>query len=1197
MSLKLNRLWLLPALLLASQSWALGLGDIRLSSALNEPLRAEIELLAATPEELDNLKVQLANNETFERYDLDRPLFLSGLEFRIVKSGSADGNVVRITSEDPITEPFITFLVEASWTRGRLLREYTLLLDPPTFAPPPVTQSTQPVTAPTRATQTDSGQIQRPAPQPQAPGPAPVTGPAPTQQADTQPPAQTVQAEPPVPGEPMDEPAPGFDEPSFDSTSGGEIVVQRGETLWGITSRVRPDSRLSMNQTMLAIFEANPQAFAGNINMMSAGATLRIPSADEVFRISRGDALQEVQRQNAAWGGAPGIIDDQTQPALTLLPPDDDVGLFDEDAGEIETDDPVQALIDADEARIDEIEALLSDHQDSLIEISDNELAALRTELAELRGEEPPEPLPVVEDVVEDIGIDDAAEDDIFVDDAIDEDLLADEDLVEDAAPEVEDVAPPVEDTTPAVEDTATPVVDIATPRRQSLIDQILAYVNSIWGIIGGALIIAIALLVWFARRAGSGDEEDSTGMWESLEQDDLDDETMASTERLRALAKEDDAAIVVVEQETAPRAVEDSMIDTFEMPAVDEQPEAIEPIATAVIEDSPVADSPIEDSMIDTFEMPVADESLITEPEPAPEPEPEPEPEIAAIESAVIEEEAPVAEVTPDASLEDTFHSDTAINLDQADPVAEADFHMAYGLYDQAADLINGALDVEPEREDLLSKLCEIYFVWGNRDAFVDAAGRMRTAVGDAPNPEWDKIVIMGQQIASDHEMFSGVSAAAATKAVDLSFEGGEEAGDLDMDLDSDAEQAVDLSLDGGGETAGDLDIDFEASEPAAAEVIDLGADSGDDTAESPTIDTLLDEDTSEMPVAGSSDAPTIEEQFSSLDATGEIPVDDATGEMPVDSDLGSGDATELADVFGGDEPEPSRPADATAEIDLDDLGLDLEGIDESQISDLEETSESQTIDENLTVTGKNLALDDELLGAEDATGTNFEVPEEKSIDDTDVEIDVGLLDATGQTQALTEDMAVDTSSDAGAALSDDEETLLASLASDESTVLAPDVDLDFAKTEALPADTYTGEQLSDETGEMPAIETGTDVDMDDLTGVLEIAQVGETADVDRDAATAEMPHITQTEIDPDDVDISIGDDSPTQVAPPDDAGESDDARTMTEVGTKLDLARAYVDMGDPSGARSILEEVLNEGDEGQRQQAQQLLESMPSS
>ena len=91
MSRRLNRLWLLPALLLASQSWALGLGDIRLNSALNEPLRAEIELLAATPEELNNLTIQLASQETFERYDLVRPLFLSRMQFRLIKSGSADG--------------------------------------------------------------------------------------------------------------------------------------------------------------------------------------------------------------------------------------------------------------------------------------------------------------------------------------------------------------------------------------------------------------------------------------------------------------------------------------------------------------------------------------------------------------------------------------------------------------------------------------------------------------------------------------------------------------------------------------------------------------------------------------------------------------------------------------------------------------------------------------------------------------------------------------------------------------------------------------------------------------------------------------------------------------------------------------------------------------------------------------------------
>ena len=1094
MSLRLNRLWLLPAFLLASQAWALGLGDIRLSSALNEPLRAEIELLAATPEELENLDIQLASNETFDRYDLDRPLFLSGLQFRLVRSGTTEGNVVRITSAGPITEPFITFLVEAVWSRGRLLREYTLLLDPPTFAPPPVTQSTQPVTAPTRAAQTDSGQIQRPAPQ-QTP-PAAEPEPLPAQQPVVQAPAQSAPIDEPEPAAaaPFDEPQPALDEPSFDTSAGGDIVIQRGDTLWGITSRMRPDSRLTMNQTMLAIFEANPEAFAGNINMMSAGATLRIPSADEVFRIGRGDALAEVQRQNAAWGGGSEDFAAQTQPALTLVPPDEDLGLFDDDASQAVPDDAVDDaaadLISADEARIGELEGVLADHQDSLIEISDGELAALRAELAELRGEEPPEPLPA-DDIVDDTFGDDAddtlADDDLLDTDtdptAVDDDLVVDDTFVD-------DTAPAVEDTTPAVEDTAPPppqVVSTSTPRGQSLVDTILGYVNSIWGIIGGALILALGLLVWFARRAGSGDDEDSTGVWESLEeQDDIDGESLASTERLRALANEDDAAIVVVEQETAPQPAEDVFDDAL--------------------------DDSLDDSMMETFEMPIADEAAATAAEPEPDATHDPfAATVAEVDSAapdelgataefaapepvvdepLVEEEAPEP-ITPDQSLEDTFHSDTAINLDQADPVAEADFHMAYGLYDQAADLINGALGVEPEREDLLAKLCEIYFVWGNRDAFIDAAGRMRAVASDDSNPEWDKIVIMGQQIASDHELFSGVSAAAATKAVDLSFEAGmDEAGDLDMDFEAGATgemaQAVDLSFDGDTQDAGGLDMDFEASETegGADDFIDLGAEDGEETGESPTIDTVLDDDTSEMPVAGeASDTPTIEQQFESLDATGEI---------PTVSDIGSDDATEVANIFGGDdEAEPDRSTDATAEIDLDDLGLDLAGLEESQledqISDLDETSESQAldVDESLTVTGRNLAVDEDLAA---------ETGEMPNIDDTDVGIDVGLLDATGQTQVLPEDMPLDTAADAG-------------LGGDESTVLSPDVDLDFAKTQAL-----------DETGEMPTVETDVDLDLDDLTGVLEVTGVDDTMNADRDAETAEMP--------------LMSDESPTQEA-----------------------------------------------------------------
>ena len=280
MSRNLTRVWPLLVLAFASEVWALGLGDIRLSSALNEPLRAEIELLSATPEELDNLTIMLASAETFARYGLDRPLFLQGISFRIAKTGDIDGNVITLVSQDPVTEPFITFLVEATWSRGRLLREYTLLLDPPTFAPPPVQESATAVTAPQQSTQADSGRIERqPEPQTSAPPPRPSQ---------------------PAPAPSRSEPPP--DPASFDTTSGGAYRVVRGDTLWRIAQEFLPDSRLSMNQMMLAILEANPEAFAGNINIMSAGAELRIPSADEIFSISRGDALREAQRQNAEWG-------------------------------------------------------------------------------------------------------------------------------------------------------------------------------------------------------------------------------------------------------------------------------------------------------------------------------------------------------------------------------------------------------------------------------------------------------------------------------------------------------------------------------------------------------------------------------------------------------------------------------------------------------------------------------------------------------------------------------------------------------------------------------------------------------------------------------------------------------------------------------------------------------------------------------
>ena len=576
----------------------------------------------------------------------------------------------------------------------------------------------------------------------------------------------------------------------------------------------------------------------------------------------------------------------------------------------------------------------------------------------------------------------------------------------------------------------------------------------------------------------------------------------------------------------------------------------------------------------------------------------------------APLPETASLEEATGDTgefgSLEDTFSSETAVNLDQSDPLAEADFHMAYGLYDQAADLVNGALEADPTDQALMSKLCEIYFVWGNQDAFIDAASRLNTAIAGSESPEWDKIVIMGQQIAADHALFAGAGVAGATKAVDLSFEAEmDDAAELDMDFGGDSGADSDII-----DLGGDLDADATAADDGAVdflfdapddESVDLNLE---DTAESPTVESPTDLDvTAEMPAPAEPtvETPTIEQQFEGLGGTSELP--------SLDEDL----------VDSGQE------TDATAEINLDELDLDITGTNEAledtgineALADLDGISVAGSDDDSgATSISETLNLDDiQDLDSIDSPGMRL-APDEtgaspmlRAEEETDASLDIDLLEATGRTQILSEDFAVETQSDVDADLGDDEATLLApgygdedtevamgedtAIASDAETMLAPmdedEDDYDFAKTEALPPEAFTGNTSLDETGEMPAVAgTDVDLDLDDLTAALAVSEIGDTVEQPRDDATVEQPRPVIAE--------ETAEVPTMSIAPEDMSDDLQDARTMTEVGTKLDLARAYVDMGDPAGARSILEEVLDEGDEGQKQQAQQLLDSLPS-
>ena len=164
-----------------------------------------------------------------------------------------------------------------------------------------------------------------------------------------------------------------------------------------------------------------------------------------------------------------------------------------------------------------------------------------------------------------------------------------------------------------------------------------------------------------------------------------------------------------------------------------------------------------------------IPDESIVVEEAARPSRRGEAEPEAAPEPRRASAPRAAARAAAAPAPVDDTLSSQTVINLDQADPVAEADFHMAYGLYDQAAELVQKALEAAPNRRDLKLKLLEVFFVWGNKDAFLTAAQSLRKEIGQKADSDWDKVVIMGKQICPDERLFSEATSVAGQVDVDL--------------------------------------------------------------------------------------------------------------------------------------------------------------------------------------------------------------------------------------------------------------------------------------------------------------------------------------------------------------------------------------------------------------------------------------------
>lgn len=285
-------------LLAAGQSWALGLGQIEVKSRRNQPLLAEIPVISTTPGELAALRARLASPDIFQRIGLPPPQGITAdLQFSLGRDARGRP-VIRVTTSRPVDQGALNFLIEVEWGSGRLVREYSALIDVPDTA-------AAVVAAPVQLPQPAAEQrVQRPeseapaAPVPAAPSATPVN-------EDAVPVAASVVSEPLPESSPSPEVSAGS-AVSAAARSGQEYgPVKPGESATRIATRLGLVQGGSLDQALLALMRANPQAFiGGDVNRLRQGAVLRLPRRDEVAAIDPDEATREIGQQLRRWGQA-----------------------------------------------------------------------------------------------------------------------------------------------------------------------------------------------------------------------------------------------------------------------------------------------------------------------------------------------------------------------------------------------------------------------------------------------------------------------------------------------------------------------------------------------------------------------------------------------------------------------------------------------------------------------------------------------------------------------------------------------------------------------------------------------------------------------------------------------------------------------------------------------------------------------------
>lgn len=359
--------WILVCLfaLFPIASHALALGKLKVHSALNEPLNAEIDFTFATEKELKGLNVSLASRADFDAAGVDRLSFLSRIKFIVTKKPDG-GFFLQLSSEEPVDEPFLHLLIQVDWPGGRLVREYTALIDPPYLiagkaapievpkvtapAPTPEVQPPQPTVAqappaeappqevpPTvakteepKAPEAAKAEEAPPKEEPAKEAPSAEKSPSaeinpeeqklgPPETSETPETAQAVAPEEPVapkvepleatpkaeaaPAQEQPAPAETASKPGPVGTTMSEYNVKNGDTLWRIAEKARTGNNdVSVEQVILAIYRTNKDAFFGNnANNLKAGKILKLPERQEVDAVTAPQARREFRAQYDAW--------------------------------------------------------------------------------------------------------------------------------------------------------------------------------------------------------------------------------------------------------------------------------------------------------------------------------------------------------------------------------------------------------------------------------------------------------------------------------------------------------------------------------------------------------------------------------------------------------------------------------------------------------------------------------------------------------------------------------------------------------------------------------------------------------------------------------------------------------------------------------------------------------------------------------